>query len=195
VSYAALQQSIILRRTIQPAAFQHDAAGRCARNPAEGRPGQAIWGHLPTFGGICGVRPLWWDTAEAPLEDVMAQPPTFEIPQQLRDLTERNLEHARTAYGQFMDAMTQAMGLWANAAPANAVTSGFKVVQDRAVKFAKQNAEACFNLASELANAKDLTDVMSIQTRHAQTLMQTYALQAQELSRLMMEAAQSMQQK
>lgn len=125
----------------------------------------------------------------------MAQPPTFEIPQQLRDLTEKNLEHARAAYGQFMDAMTQAMGLWANAAPANAVTSGFKVVQDRAVKFAKQNAEACFNLASELANAKDLTDVMSIQTRHAQTLMQTYALQAQELSRLMMEAAQSMQQK
>lgn len=125
----------------------------------------------------------------------MAQPPTFEIPQQLRELTERNLEHARTAYGQFMDAMTQAMGLWANAAPANAVTSGFKVVQDRAVKFAKQNAEACFNLASELANAKDLTDVMSIQTRHAQTLMQTYALQAQELSRLMMEAAQSIQQK
>ena len=94
-----------------------------------------------------------------------------------------------------MDAMTQAMGVWANAAPASAMTSGFKVVQDRAVKFANQNAEACFNLASELANAKDLTDVMSIQTRHAQTLMQTYALQAQELGRLMMEAAQSMQQK
>lgn len=126
----------------------------------------------------------------------MAQPPNFEIPQQLRDLTEKNLEHARSAYGQFMDAMTQAMGMWASASPPNAMTAGFKVVQDRAVKFAKQNAEACFNLASELANAKDLTDVMSIQSRHAQTLMQTYALQAQELSRLMMEAAQTgMQQK
>ena len=125
----------------------------------------------------------------------MAQPPSFEIPQQLRDLTEKNLEHARAAYGQFMDGMTQAMGMWANAAPANAMTSGFKVVQERAVKFAKQNAEACFNLASELASAKDLTDVMGIQARHAQTLMQTYALQAQELSRLMMEASQSVGQK
>ena len=125
----------------------------------------------------------------------MAQPPSFEIPQQLRDLTEKNLEHARAAYGQFMDGMTQAMGMWANAAPANAMTSGFKVVQERAVKFAKQNAEACFNLASELNNAKDLTDVMGIQARHAQTLMQTYALQAQELSRLMMEALQRGQQK
>jgi hypothetical protein len=124
----------------------------------------------------------------------MAQPPTFGIPQQLRDLTEKNLEHARSAYGQFMDAMTQAMSMWTNATPANTMTAGFKVVQDRAVKFAKQNGDACFNLASELANAKDLTDVLSIQSRHAQTLFQAYALQAQELSRLMMEAAQGVQQ-
>jgi len=122
----------------------------------------------------------------------MAQPPPFEIPQQLRELAERNVEQARAAYGQFMDAMTQAMGMWTNASPAGAMTGGFKVVQDRAVKFAKQNADACFNLASELANAKDLTDVMGTQARHAQTAMQTYALQAQELGRLMLEASQSM---
>jgi hypothetical protein len=124
----------------------------------------------------------------------MAQPPPFEIPQQLRELTEKNLEHARNAYSQFMDAMTQAMGMWTNAAGASSMTAGFKVVQERAVKFAKQNGDAYFNLASELANAKDLTDVLSIQSRHAQTQMQAFALQAQELSRLMMEAAQNMQQ-
>jgi len=72
------------------------------------------------------------------------------------------------------------------------MTSSFKVVQDRAVKFAKQNGEACFNLASELANAKDVADVLGIQSRHAQQQMQAYALQAQELTRLMVEAAQSM---
>ena len=124
----------------------------------------------------------------------MAQP-GFEIPQQLRELTEKNLEHARSAYGQFMDAMTQTMGMWTSAAPPNAMTASFKVVQDRAVKFAKQNGDACFNLASELATAKDITDVLSIQSRAAQTLMQAYALQAQELSRLMVEAAQNIQPK
>jgi len=123
----------------------------------------------------------------------MAQPPPFEIPQQLREMTERNVELARSTYGQFMDAVSQAMGAWAGAAPANAMTASFKVVQDRAVKFAKQNGEACFNLASELANAKDVGDVLGIQSRHAQTQMQAYTLQAQELTRLMMEAAQSMQ--
>jgi hypothetical protein len=123
----------------------------------------------------------------------MTQPSPFEIPQQLRDLTEKNLEHARTAYGQFMDAMTKTMGMWTSATPANAMTVGFKAVQDRAVKFAKLNGDACFNLATELASAKDLTDVLSIQSRHAQTMMQSYSLQAQELGRLMMEAAQGMQ--
>jgi hypothetical protein len=130
----------------------------------------------------------------SPVEDAMAQPP-FEFPQQLRELTERNVEHARAAYGQFMDAVAQAMGTWASAAPSNIMTAGFKVVQERAVTFAKQNGEACFNLASDLANAKDLTDVLGIQSRHAQQQMQAYALQAQELTRLMMEAAQSMQSK
>jgi hypothetical protein len=125
----------------------------------------------------------------------MAQPPPFEIPQQLREMTERNVELARSTYGQFMDAVSQAMGAWVGAAPANAMTAGFKTVQERAVKFAKQNGEACFNLASELANAKDIADVLSIQSRHAQTQMQAYTLQAQELTRLMMEAAQSSVQK
>ena len=122
----------------------------------------------------------------------MAQPQPFEIPQQLRDLAEKNVETARAAYGQFMDAVAQAMGVWTSATPSNAVTASFQVVQDRAIKFAKQNAEACFNLASELANAKDVTDVIGIQSRHAQTQMQNYTLQAQELGRLMMEATQSM---
>jgi phasin len=123
----------------------------------------------------------------------MAQTPPFEIPQQLRELAERNVEQARTAYAQFMDAMVQATGMWTSAMPANAMTSGFKTVQDRAIKFAKQNAEACFSLATELASAKDITDVLAIQSRYAQTQMQAYALQAQELGRLMTEAAQGLQ--
>ena len=125
----------------------------------------------------------------------MSQTPPFEIPQQLRELAERNVEQARAAYGQFMDAMAQATGMWAMAMPANAMTSGFKVVQERAVRFAKQNAEAGFALASELANAKDISDVLAIQSRYAQTQMQAYALQAQELGRLMAEAAQTLQPK
>jgi hypothetical protein len=114
----------------------------------------------------------------------------FDVPQQFRELAEQNVEQASAAYGQFMNAMTQAMGMWWNALPPNEMTSGFKAVQDRAVRFAKQNAEAGFALANSLANAKDIQDVLALQTHYAQSQMHTYALQAQELGRLMAEAVQ-----
>ena len=117
----------------------------------------------------------------------------LEVPQQLRDLAERNVEQARAAYGQFMDAMERATSIWLGALPPIEAMSGFKVVQERAVRFAKQNAEACFTMASELARAKDIPDIFAIQIRFAQTQMQAYALQSQELGRLMVEAAQCMQ--
>ncbi len=50
-----------------------------------------------------------------------------------------------------------------------------------------------FALTGELAKAKDIKDVMSMQSRYAQTQMQSYALQARELGRLMTEAVQGMQ--
>ena len=42
----------------------------------------------------------------------MPEKQIFEIPQQLRELAQKNVEQARAAYGQFMDAMTQAMSAW-----------------------------------------------------------------------------------
>jgi phasin len=124
----------------------------------------------------------------------MSQNP-FEIPQQMRDLAEKNVDQARAAYGQFMDAVTQAMGFWTKSLPANEASAGVRAVQDRATKFAKQNAEAAFALASDLASAKDIQEVLAHQSRFAQAQMQAYALQAQELGRLVAEAVQGLQKK
>jgi hypothetical protein len=115
-----------------------------------------------------------------------------EMPQQARELAEKNVEQARTFYGQYMEAVTQAIGIWSKGIPDNQMTSGFKVVQDRAIGFAKQNAEAAFALAGDLAKAKDFKEMMSMQARYAQTQLQAYALQAQELSRLTTESMQGM---
>ena len=125
----------------------------------------------------------------------MADNQPFGMPDQLREMAEKNVEQGRAAYAQFMDAMMKASSMWLGALPANEMTSSFKSVQERAVRFAKQNAEAGFALATELANAKDVQDVISIQSRYAQTQMQAYALQAQELGRLMAQAATTMQPK
>ena len=123
----------------------------------------------------------------------MAQDSYFDTPQQLRELTERSVAHARVAYSQFMDATAQTTNIWLSVMPYNEMTSSIKVILERAVRFSKQNVEASFSLASELANAKDIQDVLGIQGRYAQIQMRTYALQAQELGNLMAAASLSMQ--
>ena len=125
----------------------------------------------------------------------MAQNQSFEIPQQLREMTEKNVEQASAAYGQFMEGMTQAAGMWWNALGPNEMTAGFKAVQERTAGFAKENADAGFALASSIAKAKDLQEILSLQTQYAQSQMRNYAVQAQELGRLMAAAAQNLQPK
>ena len=119
----------------------------------------------------------------------MPEKQDFQIPQELREFAEKNIEQARAAYGQLTEAMTQAVRAWS--APSTVVASGFKVVQERAIQFAKENADAGFTLASELAKAKDLEDILRLQSNFAQTQMQSYARQAQELGGLMAEAMRS----
>ena len=75
------------------------------------------------------------------------------------------------------------------------MTSGFSDVQELAIRFAKETAEVGFTLASELANAKDIQGVVTLQSRYAQTQLQSYARQTQELGRLMAEAVRSMKPK
>ncbi|MBM3544666.1 MAG: phasin [Alphaproteobacteria bacterium] len=122
----------------------------------------------------------------------MAEKPSFEIPPELRDLAEKNVEQARAAYGQFMDFMTQALGTWTQT-PAGAELGAFKAVQDKAIAFAKDNAERSFALASDLAKAKDMPEVVTLQSRYAQTQMQTFGIQAQQLSWLMADALRDLQ--
>jgi hypothetical protein len=122
----------------------------------------------------------------------MADKPSFEIPPELRDMAEKNVEQARAAYGQFMDFLTQAMGAWAGS-PGGTETAGFNAMQEKAIAFAKENAERAFALASELARAKDIQEVLTLQSRYAQTQMQTFGIQAQQLSWLMADAMRAMQ--
>ena len=124
----------------------------------------------------------------------MTQNP-FEMPKDLRELAEKNVQQAQTVVRQFSDAMGQAMSMWTKAIPANQAMFGFQAVQDRAVAIAKQNSEAALRLASDLANVKTPQDILSLQSRFAQTQMLAYAQQSQELGRLIVEAMQGFAKK
>jgi hypothetical protein len=117
----------------------------------------------------------------------MSDKPSFEMRPDLRKLTEKNIEQARASFAQFMDYFTQVMGTWSGSS-SSALAPGFKAVQDRAIEFAKENAEGSFQLASDLANAKDIQQMLAIQNRYAQTQIQANSRQAQELVQLMSKA-------
>jgi hypothetical protein len=112
----------------------------------------------------------------------------FEISQQLRRLAEENVERARALYLQFMDGIAQAMGLW-SVSSTDVITPRFHEVRERATKFAKENADAAFALAKEVSRAKDLSELLSLQTRYVQSQMRWYADQTQEFGRLMVRTA------
>jgi hypothetical protein len=68
-------------------------------------------------------------------------------------------------------------------------------VQEKAIAFAKENAERSFALASDLAKAKTMQEVLTLQSRFVQTQMQTFGIQAQQMSWLMADAMRDFQPK
>ncbi len=120
----------------------------------------------------------------------MTQGQPFAIPPQWRQLWESNLDHTRSAYGQFVDVLAQASGLLARAMPTSEMASGVEAIQQRIIQFAKQNADAYFTFAGELAKANDIQEWLAIQNRYAVAQMQTLTQQAQELARLIAETTQ-----
>jgi hypothetical protein len=117
----------------------------------------------------------------------------FEIPQALRDMSEQHLKQARAAYEQFTDFVTKTTGAWMGVLPSNPMAAVFKDVQDRAMQIAKENAESVFTFAGEISNARTPQDIVTLQTQFAQDRMQTFAVQTQELQRLMGETLQKLQ--
>jgi hypothetical protein len=110
-----------------------------------------------------------------------------EMMQQLRDLVERNIEQARTAYAHYLDTAADVMRAWTSSPN---MDTRFKYVQELAIRFAKENGESAFALGRDLAAAKDLPQLLTLQNRYAQEQMQAYARQAQELGQAMAQAAQ-----
>ena len=120
----------------------------------------------------------------------MPQKP-FEIPQELRRLAEENVEQARKLYLQFMDGLAAAMAGWAPSL-SEEIAPTFNEVRERAVEFAKKNADAAFALARDVSQANDFRELLNLQTRYVQSQMRWYANQTQEFGRLMLKTAGSM---
>src|SRR5262249_3803717 len=108
----------------------------------------------------------------------MPQNHLFEIPQELRRLAENNVNRAHQLYLQFLDGVSKAMAAWP-ASSSDVITPP---------------AAAAFVLARDVAKAKDVRELLSLQTRYVQSQMKWYADQTREFGQLVSKAMAGIKQ-
>ncbi|HEV7981968.1 MAG TPA: phasin family protein [Xanthobacteraceae bacterium] len=105
--------------------------------------------------------------------------PHFEVPAELRAMTEKSMEQARAAFNAFMSAAQQAASQFEG--QAKAVQAGAKDVSEKAMSYAERNVANAFAFADRLVHAKDIQQVIALQTEFIQAQMKELAEQAKEL--------------
>jgi phasin len=118
----------------------------------------------------------------------MNQTMEFEIPASVRDLASKSVDQAREAYNRFLEAARQAHDVVMKSS--DVITSGAREINQKAVKYTEANLQANFELAQRLVHAKDIKEALDIQNQFARQQMETFAHQAQELTRLVAQSAQ-----
>ncbi len=117
---------------------------------------------------------------------------SFEIPESMRDVAEQSVTQAKSVYDQLMDASRKVQEMMEQSS--GAMFSSAKEIHQTALKYAEQNMQAGFTLADKLLKAKDVKEALEIQSAFARDQMTAYSNQAQELSKLMSDAAKKSQQ-
>ena len=105
--------------------------------------------------------------------------PHFEVPAELRAMTEKSMEQARVAFNTFMSAAQQAVSHFEG--QAKAMQAGAKDVSEKAMSYAERNVANAFAFADRLVHAKDIEQVIALQTEFVQAQMKELAAQAKEL--------------
>ena len=136
-------------------------------------------------------------SAEGPLEgerafssmELTMTPSNYEIPSEMRDFAEKSVDQARKAFEGFMGAAQKAAGQADETA--TSVQSNAKAVGTKAITFAEENIRSAFDHAQRLVRAKDVQEVLSLQSEYLRTQMTTIQDQAKQLGSSIQGAAQS----
>ena len=106
-----------------------------------------------------------------------------EIPSQIRDFAEKGVEQAREAFVGFMAAARKATSI------TETFSSGAKDAMTKATSFAEDNVKAALDLAQKLVRAKDVQEILALQTAFAKSQVAVMQTQAKELGAMAQGAA------
>ena len=103
----------------------------------------------------------------------------FDVPTQMRQFAEQSVEQAKKAVDGFMTAAHKtAATMEAQTATTQASA---KDVGAKAMSFAEKNIANSFDFAQKLVRAKDIQEVLALQTEFMKSQMQAMSEQAKEL--------------
>ena len=122
----------------------------------------------------------------------MAKDQTFEIPKELRELAERNVDQARAAQSQLLDVTRQAQAAMLHTGAAAA--HGVLELQHAALECAETAVHEGFAHAARLAAAPNLYSALELQRTFAEQQVAASNTRTQDLVTAMMRAARRFQQ-
>jgi phasin len=97
----------------------------------------------------------------------------FEIPTDVRKMTEQSMEQVRTAINSYLQFFQRAV-------PGNVM--GGNELSNKVLNYAERNVANAFEFAQKLVQVKDVQDLVKLQTEFIQSQMQAMTEQAKDLS-------------
>lgn len=113
----------------------------------------------------------------------MQEMPQFaELPDSVRSIMKSSIEQAKKAFDTFAGTSEKIMQSFD--VSTSSTTEGMKAFNEKIANYTRQNAEANFNLALRLADARQLSEIVEMQNAHVREQMETYSRQLEELREL-----------
>lgn len=109
-----------------------------------------------------------------------------DLPDSIRSIMKSSIEQAKKAFDTFASTSEKMIAGFDSSSSSTA--ESLKTLNERIATFTRQNAEANFDLALKLADARQMSEIVEIQNAHVRTQMETFSHQLEELRDLTMKA-------
>ena len=103
----------------------------------------------------------------------------FEIPQEMRAFAEKSVEQAREAFESFISTAHHTLSAFGE--QAETTRQGAQDLGQRAMAFAERNIASSFEFAQKLVRARDVNEMVKLQSDYIAAQMKALSEQAREL--------------
>jgi phasin len=107
-------------------------------------------------------------------------PGSFEVPPEMRTFAEKSFNEARQAFDNYLAAAHRTIAVMEG--QAESARQGAKTIGTRAMDYAERNVASSFDFAQKLVRAKDLKEIIELQSDFLRAQMQALTEQAKDLS-------------